>query len=106
MNDATMAALIAALGAVSGATTSGLFRRRSSKADAVETLTQAAVNVVEQLREDNRQLRADVERLKKVVEDQQAEVERCEERYKKLEAVLRLRWDLDAELPVEDTDLG
>jgi len=102
MNDASMTALIAALGAVGGATTSGLFRRRASKADAVETLTQAAVNVVEQMRADNNQLREDVERLKRVVEEQQAEVERCEERYKKLEAVLRLRWDLDDDVPFDD----
>jgi peptidoglycan hydrolase CwlO-like protein len=104
MNDATMGALVAALGALGGAATTGFFKRSTSKADAVETLTQAAVNVVEQLRADNKQLRDDVDRLTRIVEEQQAEVQRCEERYKKLEAVLRLRWDLDADLPIEDVE--
>ena len=104
MNDAALTALIAASSAVTSSLATSWFRRPKDKADAIEVLTQASVALVEQLRTDNAQLRADIERLKQTVADQQAEVERCEARYKRLEAVIRLRWDLDDEIdvPIED----
>ena len=102
MNDATLTALVAASAAVTSSLATSWFRRPKDRADAIETLTQAAVSVVEQLRTDNQQLRDDLERLKQTVAEQQAEVERCEARYKKLEAVLRLRWDLDTEIDIPD----
>lgn len=104
MTDAAMTALIAALAAASSSAATSWLRRPKDKVDAIETLTQAAVNVVEQLRADNKQLRDDVDRLKRVVAEQQAEVERCEERYRRLEAVLRLRWDLDDDLPLGEIE--
>lgn len=102
MNDAAVTALIAASSAVTSSLATSWFRRPKDRADAIETLTTAAVNVVEQLRVDNQQLRDDIERLKHTVAEQQAEVERCEARYKKLEAVLRLRWDLDDEIDLTE----
>jgi hypothetical protein len=102
MNDATLTALVAASSAVTSSLATSWFRRPKDRADAIETLTQAAVSVVEQLRTDNQQLRDDLDHLKRVVTEQQAEVERCEERYRKLEAVLRLRWDLDADIDIPD----
>lgn len=102
MNDATLTALVAASAAVTSSMATSWFRRPKDKADAIEVLTQASVALVEQLRTDNQQLRNDIERLKQVVAEQQAEVERCEARYKKLEAVIRLRWDLDDDIDVPD----
>jgi hypothetical protein len=102
MNDATLTALVAASAAVTSSMATSWFRRPKDKADAIEVLTQASVALVEQLRTDNQQLRNDIERLKQVVAEQQAEVERCEARYKKLEAVIRLRWGLDDDIDVPD----
>ena len=84
MNDAAITATAMAIaGAISAGITS-MFRRPQNRANAVESLTQAAVNMVEQLRRDNKELREDLERLQKIVEDQQAEIERCEERFQRL----------------------
>lgn len=104
MNDAAVTALIAASSAVTSSLATSWFRRPKDRADAIETLTTAAVNVVEQLRTDNQQLRDDIERLKRTVAEQQAEVERCEERYKRLEAVLRIRWHLAEDDPITDVE--
>ena len=88
MNDATVTALIAASSAVTSSLATSWFRRPKDKADAIEVLTQASVALVEQLQKDNKQLRDDLEHLKQVVAEQQAEVERCEDRYRRLAARL------------------
>ncbi len=104
MNDAALAALIAASSAITSSLATSWFKRPKDKADAIEVLTQASVTLVQQLRIDNAELRAEIEGLKKTVAEQQAEVERCEARYRRLEAVIRLRWDLDDEIDIPDPD--
>lgn len=95
----------AGFAAVLAAIIGGVIARPKNRADAADRLTAAAMNVVDQLRADNKQLREDLERLKRIVEEQAQEVERCEERYRRLEAILRLRWDLDDDIDITDPDV-
>lgn len=83
-----VAGVAAGVAAVLAAVITSIFARPKQKADAVESLTSAAVSVVEQLRADNRQLRDDLDKLHRIVEEQQAEIARCEQRYQRLAARL------------------
>lgn len=78
MPDAIVTALIAAGAGLAGAIANQLFQQRVRKADAAETITEAATRLVVELRVDLDALRREVERLEGDIKLLRQEIDKVE----------------------------